>query len=416
MISEKDTRTSVGEGLATSISNDISEMVAIVTFALTLDRDPALQAELRRLSGANERTTLSLDVPDLSSAIQLLPHGGVSAQRAPGELSVDFESIVAAHDLIRGSISDGRAKAAESAANIVRPFFLLERLPNRAEFEELSRWAPLIERPAYRICARSINLVEKWRAAALGEPEARPASGSIVERYYGVLHAMTHLTLLASLPGAGRWLSHMANTFTWVNWTPSFPLVRERTVWLAAAAARSAAAFGNAVIAHYLRVLGEARHPMKAFDALFGLVAIACAEEDAFEPIVEGILRQQREMHELPMKGQEYTDLAYRTAAESLRVWARGLESPAHTLSRLNWRLDERGYCSLATREALTLDPTDLGTTGEMIGLAALPAIMRSPLSHHFPVSSAGTRSLLPRRPEMRLMLRRAWGPTTVFH
>src|SRR5258706_11053466 len=95
----KMTRTSGSQDFAALISNDVNEMVAIVTLALTLDRDPALQVELRRLSGVDERTALSLDVAHLSSAIQLLPHGGVSAQRTPGGLSVDLESIVAAHDL-----------------------------------------------------------------------------------------------------------------------------------------------------------------------------------------------------------------------------------------------------------------------------------------------------------------------------
>lgn len=267
----------------------------------------------------------------------------------------------------------------------------------------------MVERPAYRFCARVIGLLETWRDAALREPDVGPATGSTVERYYGLLHTMTHLTLLTSSPGAGQWLRDMAKTFTWINWTPTFPLVRERTVWLAAGAARSAAVFGAEVVPFYLKALAEARHPMKVFDALFGLVAIACAEEDAFETIVEGIVRQKRAASDHPMPGQIYSDMAYQTAAESLRVWADGSGPPAHILARLNWRADGQG--SLATREALTLDPTDLGTSGEMIGLAALPAVMRSPRPHHFPICSNGASPLLPRRWEMRLMLRRAWAP-----
>jgi hypothetical protein len=223
---------------------------------------------------------------------------------------------------------------------------------------------------------------------------------------------MTHLTLLASSRGAGPWLRDMAKSFTWTNWTPTFPLVRERSVWLAAGAARSAAVFGAEVMPLYLQALAAARHPMKVFDALFGLVAIACAEEGAFEPIVEGIVHRRRATRDHPMPGQIYADMAYQTAAESLRVWAEGSEPPAHILARLNWRADGRG--SLATREALTLDPTDLGTTGEMIGLAALPAVMRSPRPYHFPICASGASSLLPRRWEMRAMLRRAWAPAIV--
>ena len=49
-----------------------------------------------------------------------------------------------------------------------------------------------------------------------------------------------------------------------------FPLMRERTVWLAACAGRSAVAFGEPAIGQYLATLSKAEHPMKAFDALFG--------------------------------------------------------------------------------------------------------------------------------------------------
>jgi hypothetical protein len=37
----------------------------------------------------------------------------------------------------------------------------------------------------------------------------------------------------------------MADQFVWEQWTPTFALVRERTIWLAARAARLAAAFGE---------------------------------------------------------------------------------------------------------------------------------------------------------------------------
>jgi hypothetical protein len=395
-----------------AICGDVDVIVAIVALALILDGNRPLQIELRQLSGVGENDALSLQLPWPSSVIKLLPNGGASAHRVPKGLLANLNSFFLAHESIRAAIEAGRVSAAAMARKIVLPFFTpRQRLPSRAEFEALYRWAPLFEKLAYSLCARSINLLESWRTSALREGNVTPATGSTVERYYALLHTMTHLTLLASSPGARPWLSDMAKSFPWVNWTPTFALVRERTVWVAAAAARSAAEFGIDVLPFYFQALAEARHPMKAFDALVGLVAIACAEDDAFEPIVEGISRQEQEMHNHPMPGQEYADLAYRTAAASLRTWADGLESPKHILARLGWSVD--GRAGLATREALALDPTDFGTTGEMIGLAALPTVMRSPLSHHFPVHSGGTHGLLPRRGRMRLMLHQAWWPRT---
>jgi ferredoxin-NADP reductase len=78
---------------------------------------------------------------------------------------------------------------------------------------------------------------------------------TVLEKYYALIHTVAHLTLLCSGSGATPWLSDMAKSFTWTNWTPTFPLVRERTVWLAAAAARSAIAFGAEVVDRYAGAL-----------------------------------------------------------------------------------------------------------------------------------------------------------------
>jgi hypothetical protein len=401
------THYSTDGGLVAAVLKDVDEIVAIVALASALDRDPALQNELRRLSGVRARSTLSLEIGGLSSAIEILPHGGVAAQRTSAGLSIDYGSLVDAHEPIGRAIAERREQATPDAMHSILPFLVPDRLPRRAEFVALLRWAPLIEKPAYRICGRVTTLLDTWRLAALREPETTLPVESTIARYYGLLHVMSYLTLLASESGASPWLTDMAKSFTWVSWTPTFPLVRERTVWLAAGAARSAAAFGAEVAPLYLQALAEARHPMKVFDALFGLVAIACTENSAFESISDGIARQEQAMRSHPMPGQDYADMAFQTAAESLRIWARGLEPPKHILARLGWASNERA--GLATRAALTLDPTDLGTTGEMIGLAALPTILRSTAAHHFPVHSSGAG--LPRLREMRSMLRRAWGP-----
>jgi hypothetical protein len=61
-------------------------------------------------------------------------------------------------------------------------------------------------------------------------------------------HTVAHLTLLCSGVKARPWLVDLARSFPWVHWTPPFPLIRERTMWLAAAAARSASTFGTGVV------------------------------------------------------------------------------------------------------------------------------------------------------------------------
>jgi hypothetical protein len=49
-------------------------------------------------------------------------------------------------------------------------------------------------------------------------------------------------------------------------------------MWLAACAARSAAAFGEPVADKYWRKLSATTRAMKAFDALYGLTSIALSE------------------------------------------------------------------------------------------------------------------------------------------
>ena len=398
--------------LLTAVSADVDEIIAIVALALTLERDPELQIELRRLSKVGESQTLSLEIPGPSGIMQLLPGGGLVVQHGLEGSLIDFSDLIDTHEPMRTAIDRGRLRTTAAAMRNVSPFFTPERLPTRAEFAELWRWAPLIEKQAYRICARLIDLMESLRASALGE-SAVEANGNAVGRYYGLLHTMAHLTLLASSPGAGHWLKGLAKSFTWVNWTPTFPLVRERTVWVAAAAARSASVFGADVTPFYFEALARARHPMQIFDALFGLVAIACADGGTVEPILESIAHQQRALRRRPIVGQEYADLAYQTATESLLGWASGLEPPRPILARLGW--NETGSAGLATRAALTLDPTDLGKTGRMLGLAALPFVMRSTALHHFPAHVGSTLPALPRAREMRSMLRRAWSPALGF-
>ena len=395
--------------LVTAISTDVDEIIGIVALALTLDRDPELQIELRRLSGVGDSETLSLKLPGPSGIMKLLPDGGLMVGHTLEGSGVDFNELIDTNEPMRTAIDRGRLRATAVAMQNVSPFFTPERLPTRGEFEELWQWAPLIEKQAYRICARLIDLMDSLRTSALREPKAVEATGNSVERYYGLLHTMAHLTLLSSSPGAGSWLGGMAKSFTWVNWTPTFLLVRERTVWVAAAAARSASVFGADVMPFYFEALTRARHPMQVFDALFGLVAIACAEDHAVEPILEGIAHQHRAMRRHPIVGQEYVDIAYRTAVESLFGWASGLEPPKPVLARLGW--NATGSAGLATRAALTLDPTDIGKTGRMIGLAALPFVMRSTTLHHFPAHVGPTLPALPRAREMRSMLRRAWSP-----
>jgi hypothetical protein len=159
---------------------------------------------------------------------------------------------------------------------LLRPIFEPDRVPTCAEFEAVARWAPLIIMPAYRLATRSLGVAESMRDDALRAlPSATDPNPEPLTHYYSVLFCSAHLLLLACAAGHRPWMAEMAKTFLWVNWTPTISLARERTLWLSAAAVRSAAAFGATVTDPYLDKLRRSDHPMSVSDALMGLVAIA---------------------------------------------------------------------------------------------------------------------------------------------
>jgi len=163
-------------------------------------------------------------------------------------------------------------------------------MPSREQYTVLRHWSPLLEQLAYKSGARLSILLDLLR------PEIKENLTADAEKahpqlylYWSALHVMANLILLASDAECRPWLDEMASRLSWAMWTPTFPLLRERTVWLAACAARSAVAFGEPVIGQYLATLSKAAHPMKAFDALFGLVAIALGREVAADSILSEI-------------------------------------------------------------------------------------------------------------------------------
>src|SRR5258708_11420213 len=89
----------------------------------------------------------------------------------------------------------------------------------------------------------------------LKESEARLA------QYWVAMHAMANTILLSSAPEANPWLSGMAKRIQWILWTPTIPLLRERTLWLAACVARSAIPFGHRGVEKYLRLVSPPTQP-----------------------------------------------------------------------------------------------------------------------------------------------------------
>jgi hypothetical protein len=208
----------------------------------------------------------------------------------------------------------------------------------------------------------------------------------------------------------------MARQVDWVNWTPTFTLLRERTTWLAACAARSAAAFGQSVIHGYLSKLEEASHPFKAFDALFGLAAIALGQPGLSTSIAAEVRLLQRLADAGGRSSSPYIRHAYADAIAVIEGTADWAGSDAEEIEALGWTPETP--TGLATELALRTDPAIITQSGHLLAFLILPVVFATPVAQFNPDRRIGPRSRQSTPTDViAQVLRGAWGappPRTV--
>jgi hypothetical protein len=390
--------------------DDLNEVVAAVAIASTLDQDGALRRKLRRYADCPDDQFLNLELPVGSAGLQLRPDGSLHPVRAAEvQAMTNFETLISQNLELQRMIELARPRITESVRATILPFLAPGVLPSRGEYMRLERWAPLIERPAYRFCASALGELDSWRWSAIIEAkEDFWDRETVLEKYYALTHTIAHFTLLCSGRGATPWLSDIAKSFTSKDWTPTFPLVRERTLWLSAAAARSAIAFGADVVERYVDVLVRATNTTQLFDALFGLTAIGLSDLNVRDRIAGHIAAEEKLVPRRLMIGAAFAEAAYRSATICLSLREGDAPADHDLMKRLSWRPPSlRG---LGTSQAFRLDPTDIDDTGQMIGFRALPHILQAKIPFHFPLRRGAHGPVLPTRKDMAELLTRAWG------
>lgn len=392
-----------------AMAPDLNGMCESIALGLALGQMKALVADLRAFGDAQAQEAVTL-TGGSGGGLSLSPNGTVSPVFDPSGPGLTYDQIRARSPQLMDRLVTACQMRETVAFAALKPLFDHTSLPTRQAFESVARWAPLIAKPAYRMATRSISMLDTLRDDALratpGPTDPKPTALSI---YYGVLLTSAHLILLASPPGGQPWMADMARTFTWVNWTPSFSLLRERTLWLAAASIRAAAAFGPGVIDPYVEKLSRGGHPVSLCDALAGLVAVACSYERSFDVIS----KQIDEAHDAALYREDpYLPLtlsAFHSAKEALRLKASGLGTPP-SLERLSgWTAGAQS--GFATPEAFRLDPLDTSDTGEMVGFLAIPTVLHAPLANHYPARIRSPARLLPVGHEQVEILHNAWSP-----
>jgi hypothetical protein len=389
---------------------DIAEVLAIVTIALAIEDDAELRSALRQAAGCRSGQALVVQLPKAPGALEIGPDDALRPLRTCESGTPHFETLVAGHAGLRARVAKACAKSELAAQGLFASFLVPGSLPSRAAFEAIYRWSPLIEGTAYRFVALASATLDAWRSAAFGEV-ARGVSApeAVIAYYYPLCHTMAHLCMLSSERGAAPWLADMALSFDWINWTPTFALVRERTLWLAAAAAKSAAAFGPGVVDRYLRVAADTHHAYKLFDALFGLAAIALAHDQLLAPITMAIAAAQARSASRITAGADQAPWMFRSVLDLLQRWPDDRSADPVALSQIGW--DAKASTGLATWQAFRLDPSEIDARGQVLGFDVLPAIMRASPGGHYPRRSPVRSPLVPQRHELAGLLTRAWGP-----
>jgi len=391
-----------GSVIAAFGSDDLVRMADTLAIGLAIEMEPTTWESIRTPGESTRPVVLKL--PDVPAAIEIDPSGRLRPLRQHGvPVGEEIDKLMTSAGL-RSRLHNVRAKSRDIASDLLAPFTLPGRFPSRTEFQSIFRWAPLIELLAYALATRYLMALEDLRERARVEADAAFSPGEC--NYCAITHTMAHFVLMSSDAPDYR-LVEAAGSSTLNGWSPTLGFTRARTVWLAAAGAKLAAAFGSTALECYLRTLATARHASRIFDALFGLAAIALSHDHVREEVLQAVTQHAQRVGDRSVDDIDCVTLAFRSAIEVLK-WRAGEHSPPAALDRLGWSRDHEGD-GLASPAAFRLDPTETAPNGMMLGFSALPAILRASPAQHYPRSKARVYRLKLRETEMLQIARRAW-------
>ncbi|MEH2480092.1 hypothetical protein V1282_003449 [Nitrobacteraceae bacterium AZCC 2146] len=382
-----------------------TEMVTHLAAAMAITRDPRLRGRLGEIAAVDAGQEFLIGQLKNLSWLKVGGHGyTIDRKRQAGLSAIDLDEVVRAQPRFGLSLKDSmrQTHSMRDAYNILEPLFQPSPLQSRSNFHEIFKWAPLLEQMAYKAAIRILHVIDALRSVVRLDLSGAPGIGATSLRaYWQLVYALGQLTLVASSNEARPWLASMADSFVWEAWTPSFMLLRERTFWLAAIAARSAAAFGESVVEGYLRRLSQAKHPMMVFDALFGLTAIALANPSSKAPILAELTGLRDANLALTRDHSVYL-ISYESAVRVLS----GPPVKHREFRELRWRAGSAD--GMATRPALLGDPTALSASREYLGFSMLPFVADSSLDELFPKFPAYSEKALSKG-KIAAAFRRAW-------
>jgi hypothetical protein len=415
------TTSSINDALIANFANDCANLVDIFSTAIALTENGVLRDLVLTRTKFPARMPFAARFGMGYAWIEFAQSAKPKVSRVPpeGAIQIDITALHAFDAEFRERFESvaNTTRAREVAMGKLAFLFRLLPEPTRREAGELDPWIPLLEKPAYRICARMVDMLDNARRAVVPGLKTNEAPDDSLVGYWAIVQTIARLTLLASDPQARPWLVDMADSFEWRRWTPSVLLLRERVCWLAACAARSAIAFGPPVIDKYLSILSRSEHPMTTFDALFGLSAIGLSSPDELKSLSKEISSLRHILIESDQATPQLTDHLFSNCLDTLHAPDKPSEATLSVSQLLGWHGSSEGF---ATNAAMRADPTGSLPSGRIVGFAMLPLVVRAPKAAFYPIrlSPGGMRGFGVR--EIETLVRRAWTdaaqPSTIYH
>jgi hypothetical protein len=145
---------------------------------------------------------------------------------------------------------------------------------------------------------------------------------------------------------------------------------------------------------------------MKAFDALFGLVAIALHRTDSASSILSEIRSLKQAFVDRQVAHVEYlrmeNDDAMRTISE-----AGARQQTSVEMRELGSEFQSR--VGLATRAALCTDPASFSASGRFVGFSILPVVVSAAPEEHYHATAFLWRELDVSAQDIGAIIGRAW-------
>lgn len=282
-----------------------------------------------------------------------------------------------------------RTVAYKRSAEMLGSAISMTVMPGRQVIDAILRWAPALEMTAYGAAASIMTLLDCDRPMLFADaPKGERTARSIRRRYWAKVNLMGRLTLLSTPAAARNWLAEMADSFDWTTWTPSWPLLRERSLWLVAIGGRAAASFGSTVVDPYFETMRRDRTPMKTFDALFGLTAVALGSPSERRAILIEMKNSLPSLRASGLLSEPMIELAAAQALDAMRDPETALQRSIAALGRL-------GVCQgLFAPNIVRSDGAEPDALVGHLAFVVLPYALSASPSDFFPVVTSSKPGL----------------------